>query len=177
VVAFNPVGSRLATAGADAAIRIWDVETKTLAQTLRGHDDGVSSLAFSPTGDRLAAAGGDGTVRMWDPATAIERQILDGCAGHVRAVVFSPDGQRVAATGADGAVWIWDTGAETAPMMTLLPLPDGGWATLLPDLSYKLEGAANGAFWYASGACRFEPGELDRYVDGPRRLPPDAPLP
>jgi hypothetical protein len=52
----------------------------------------------------------------------------------------------------------------------LLALTDGGWAALLPDLRYKLNGTPAGEFWYAAGRCRFEPGELDRYVPALCRL-------
>jgi hypothetical protein len=47
-------------------------------------------------------------------------------------------------------------------------------AALLPDGGYKLAGDLRGALWWAIKLCRFEPGELDPYVDGLRRLPADA---
>jgi hypothetical protein len=48
---------------------------------------------------------------------------------------------------------------------------------LFPDGSYKLEGEAAGAFWWAIKLCRFEPGELDPYIPEIRRIPNDAPIP
>lgn len=60
--------------------------------------------------------------------------------------------------------------------MTLVGLPDGGYATLLPDGRYKLKGDPGDRLWWAIKLCRFGPGELDDYVAGLRRLPEDAPL-
>jgi hypothetical protein len=81
----------------------------------------------------------------------------------------------LASAGADGVVRVWDvpTGRLLA---SLLPLDDGGWAAVTPDLRYKLEGVPSGEFWYVVGMCRFEPGVLDPYVPDLRRLPADAPL-
>jgi len=45
--------------------------------------------------------------------------------------------------------------------MRLVPLPDSGWATLHGDDKYRLHGDPAGRFWWSSGLCRFEPGELD----------------
>lgn len=33
---------------------------------LKGHSDGVESVAFSADGQRLVSASMDGTVKMWD---------------------------------------------------------------------------------------------------------------
>jgi WD40 repeat protein len=65
-VAFHPQGSRLATAGWDHEIKLWDVDTGQEVLALRGHSDGVMGVAFSPDGRRLASGGVDRTVKVWD---------------------------------------------------------------------------------------------------------------
>lgn len=91
-------------------------------------------------------------------------------------MAFSPDGCLLATASADGTARLWDpaTGAWRA---TLLALETGGYAVLLPDGSYKLEGDPGRSLWWAIKLCRFAPGELDPYDPTIRRLPPDAPLP
>jgi hypothetical protein len=59
--------------------------------------------------------------------------------------------------------------------MTLIGLPEG-WAALAPDGRYKLDGEADGQFWYVIGMCRFEIGELDPYLRQIRQLPLDVPF-
>jgi predicted NACHT family NTPase len=67
-VAFHPIGTRLATAGNDRAILLWDLARGEEVARLQGHTSYVWSLAFSPDGATLASGSGDFTVRLWDTA-------------------------------------------------------------------------------------------------------------
>jgi hypothetical protein len=69
--AFHPGGTRLATAGRDRAVWLWDLATterEKVVARLPGHASFVWSLAFSPDGKTLASGSGDSTVRLWDTA-------------------------------------------------------------------------------------------------------------
>jgi hypothetical protein len=71
-VAFSPDGTLLASAGADAMARVWDVETGEEVLALQVHPDGLGAtrLTFSPDGTRLATSSdqrddiGDPLVRV-----------------------------------------------------------------------------------------------------------------
>jgi eukaryotic-like serine/threonine-protein kinase len=64
--AFHPDGTRLATAGRDQAIWLWDLARGEEVARLPGHATYVWSLAFSPDGKTLVSGSGDNTVRLWD---------------------------------------------------------------------------------------------------------------
>jgi WD40 repeat protein len=173
-VAFSPDGTLLAH-GAGNAVVLSDLRIGRPVRVLTGHTGAVWSVAFSPDGTRLATGGAGGTVRLWDTATGRQLTDLSGHTGTVLSVAFSPDGTRLATGGDDGTVRLWDT--ATGRQLATMIATRGGWAVLLPDGSYKFDGDPAGAFWWAVGLCRFEPGELDPYIPDIRRIPADAPLP
>jgi WD40 repeat protein len=107
-VAFSADGAYLASASADATVRIWNATTGETVRTLTGHAATVYHVTYSPDGRRLATASRDGSLRIWDAATGSELFILRGHAGRVRKAAFSGDGTRVVSTGDDRTVRIWD---------------------------------------------------------------------
>lgn len=67
-VAFSPDGDRLATAGGDHVIRIWDADKVVCLEALSGHTERIQCVAWSPRGGGLASASYDGTIRVWGEA-------------------------------------------------------------------------------------------------------------
>jgi hypothetical protein len=76
----------------------------------------------------------------------------------------------------DGTTRVWNS-TTGALLAELLAFSDGGYAVLLPDGSYKLEGHPGASSpWWIIGLRRFALGELDPYLPEIRRLRLDAPL-
>ena len=111
-------GTLLATGGRDNRVRLWDVETEKLHQTLSGHIAPIQALAFSPNGTLLVSSGGrnweevagddgitytvstresvvDKTAKVWDVATGENITTFEHLDA-VRAIAFSPDGTLLA---------------------------------------------------------------------------------
>jgi WD40 repeat protein len=64
-VVFNPSGELLASAGGDGTVRLWDIHSSELLQTLQAHPGGATSIAFHPNGRALVSGGLDGVVCIW----------------------------------------------------------------------------------------------------------------
>jgi eukaryotic-like serine/threonine-protein kinase len=57
--------SRIASAGYDQTVQVWDAGSGTRLLTYKGHIRDVSSVAWSADGMRIASASGDQTVQVW----------------------------------------------------------------------------------------------------------------
>jgi WD40 repeat protein len=75
-MAFSLDNRLLASGSFDDTIRIWDVATGTLRNTLEGHSEGVFSVALSPDGQLLASGSYDNEARIWDISTGTLHQSL-----------------------------------------------------------------------------------------------------
>ena len=65
-VSISPDGTMVAAGSLDSIIRIWDIASGTLLESLRGHRDSVYSVAFTPDGKGVVSGSLDKTLKFWD---------------------------------------------------------------------------------------------------------------
>jgi WD40 repeat protein/serine/threonine protein kinase len=113
-VAFSPDGRLGIAAGADATIRMWEIETGDLRRVFQSQGGSVNDLAIAPDGRRILSAHSDGTLRLWDVGDGKEIRPFRGHSGEVEAVVVSADGHHALSGGEDCTLRLWDveTGME-----------------------------------------------------------------
>ena len=64
-MAVSPDGKFLSAGSLDREIRVWNTETGSLVELLKGHKDSVYSVAFSPSGMELLSGSLDKTIKLW----------------------------------------------------------------------------------------------------------------
>ena len=120
-VALSPDGKLLAAGMANAEVRIWQMEKRTLLHTCRGHTDWVRSVAFSADGKIVASGSHDRTIRLWDVDTGQCTGIITEHENRVRAVTFGPVDEKplLASSSDDKTIRIWDI--QTRTCLYVLP--------------------------------------------------------
>jgi WD40 repeat protein/transcriptional regulator with XRE-family HTH domain len=109
-------GTRLASAGSDLLLTLWDGAGRTAPRVLRGHRWDVYGVGWSPDGRFLASRGWDNAVRVWDANTGAEVQILrdpDQVDTSFYGVAWSPDGKFLASGSYQQGVLVWEVTSGT----------------------------------------------------------------
>jgi WD40 repeat protein len=89
----NKDGTMLACSDDRGVITLHEANQGRILHTLRGHTDGIRSLAFSPAGDRLVSGSSDKSVRIWDVRSGNETMALTRLFDSVPYATFDPEGQ------------------------------------------------------------------------------------
>lgn len=106
-IAFDPTGTRVATASTDRTVRVWNPQTGDETRRMSRHENSVMTVSWSPDGKRLLTVGADRTARIWDAAR--ERQLAEFREGpsSQHAGQWSPNGTHVVTFGSDNGCRVY----------------------------------------------------------------------
>jgi len=118
-IGWSPDGKVLATGGADATVKIWDLASGSLVQTIAGHDEEIAFTGWDAAGRVVVTDGPNQGISEWDVVTgALVRTVVKNQDRIVR-LAWSPDRTMFAAIvdAKDGSrtqplvrIWRADTG-------------------------------------------------------------------
>jgi len=106
----HPDGLILGVGTTEGKLKIWDLKTQKLAQTLEGHEGSVTSLCFSENGYHVVSSSSSGEVLVWDLRkgktikTLNQKEESDDTSsiGAVCCAAFDPSGRYLAYGGEKG---------------------------------------------------------------------------
>lgn len=162
--ALAPTGHRLAAAGIDRNIYVWEYTPPSNDTAMKGnwencavligHPKSVGALAFSPDGKRLASLSIDRTALLWDVNTSEQIAEMDlprpPPQGKRRGrytdvgVAFSPLGDIIAG-GHQGDIMLWD--ATDGKTLMTLPQLETSQRSIMLCFSPCGQYLASGAWW------------------------------
>ncbi|KAM5375793.1 hypothetical protein ACJZ2D_005849 [Fusarium nematophilum] len=164
-VCFSPDGKRLITGGDDGLITIWDIESRSVNQTLLGHENAIDSIDFARDGHTIVSGSSRVTCVAISPdskyvaacsfslkiyALDIEDRnrlvaTLEGPNYHensILGVTFSPDGKKIVTGDINGMINIWELGDPLCCLKTLK-----GHESTVRSVTFTPDG-----YWIVSGS-------------------------
>ncbi|KAL6302101.1 WD40-repeat-containing domain protein, partial [Sparassis latifolia] len=101
---------RIVVGSSDGMIDLWDVDTGSLLNRWRGHNDPITNLVFTPDGTGLVSSAWTRTLDIWT-VTATGHRIKNTLVGHtakVRGVDISQDGRSLVSLSFDKTLRTWN---------------------------------------------------------------------
>jgi WD40 repeat protein len=156
-VDYSADGQRLAVAGREPTVFLWNVQNPSLPHIvaqLQGHVHRINSAVLSADDVTVASGDQSGELRLWNLRNGASRK-LPAHQGSIMAIALDPTGQHLASAGADGTIQLWEvvTGqalhllqGHTNVVITCAFSPNGRWlASSGVDRTVRLWDVASGA--------------------------------
>ncbi|MDZ4819666.1 MAG: c-type cytochrome domain-containing protein [Planctomycetota bacterium] len=116
-------GQRLATGEANGTIRIWDLTTGKVLQSVSAHAGPVTGVKFSPDGARLFSVSKDKSLKVWKVADGTAIGAIQAPA-ELNALALVENGTQLATADADNVVRIWAIPAAVQPGEPAKPIKE-----------------------------------------------------
>lgn len=91
-------------------LTLWDLETRAVLRSTRGHTSRIEAIAVADDGRLALSAADDGTARLWQTLSGKELFTFSGYAKSVRAIALSKSADRALVGDAAGLIRVWDLG-------------------------------------------------------------------
>ena len=107
-ISITPDGKYLISGSTDKTIKVWNLQTKKLLFTLKGHSKEVSAVTITPDGKYLISGSKDKTIKIWDLENREEIFTFTGHTESINAIKVTSNGQRVISASSDKTIQVWD---------------------------------------------------------------------
>ena len=108
-VSWSYDNKRIASAGSEGSVQVWDTINGGQLLTYHGHSKRVNAVEWAPDSKRIVSVSNDKTVQVWEVSSGRQLFIYPGHTDWVIAVRWSPDGRRIASGSNDGTVRVLNT--------------------------------------------------------------------
>lgn len=147
------------------ALTVWAPRTGARVTRLR---DFATDAAFSPNG-RLVALTSLSEIEVMSADT--KKRFWSRRQMDLAATVFAGDSSLLCVLARDATMELFR--AADGELLATYALTANGWVSFRPDGRYRAGGDLEGRFGHVIGLCRFDPEELEPYLETPLRLGED----
>jgi WD40 repeat protein len=98
--------------GSDETVRVWELNTGKLLNTLKGHTNIVSSLAVTSDNSKIVSGSTYGTIKVWELNTGKLLKTLKGHSDYVNCVAITSDNSKIVSGSYDQTIKVWDLDKE-----------------------------------------------------------------
>ena len=89
-------------------IKIWDMNTGKLLNTLVGHSNPVTSVAVTSDNRKVVSGAWDNMIKIWDMNTGKLLNTLVGHSNPVNSVAVTSDNSKIVSGSGDKTIKVWD---------------------------------------------------------------------
>jgi WD40 repeat protein len=109
-------GKRLAAAGADGNIYLWDMSSNSLISKLKVFDEAVKKIRFAPGNNEIIVVSVSGLTRIFDLTSYKQLKEFKGKEGSASITALSPSGKFLAAAGSDNYILLTELSSPVNSM-------------------------------------------------------------